>query len=187
MPRNRVSDGEFSLEAVQPGDIEPIRRWRNSQLDILRQSAPISPAQQQEYFERNIWPTMSEAHPRNILLAFRRNGDLVGYGGLVHIAWEHLRAEVSFLVETRLAQAPDSYAMLFSRFLRLLKEIAFEDLGLGRVFAETYAFRAAHIAVLESEGFRREGNLRGHVIVDGARVDSMLHGCLRDDVPEVRS
>lgn len=181
MPRARVAQGEFSLDAVQPGDIESIRQWRNAQLDILRQSAPISPAQQVDYFARCIWPTMAQAHPDNILLAYRRNGELVGYGGFVHVAWQHRRAEVSFLLDPRLAGAPESYSGLFSRFLRLLKEIAFEDLGIERLFTETYAFRAAHMAVLEGEGFLREGRLRGHVLVDGARVDSIMHGCLRGD------
>ena len=181
MPRARVAQGDFSLDAVQPADIESIRQWRNAQIDILRQSAPISMAQQVEYYASCIWPTMAEAHPGNILLAYRRKGELIGYGGLVHVAWQHRRAEVSFLLEPRLANVPESYAEHFSRFLRLLKEVAFDDLGIERLFTETYAFRAAHMAVLEGEGFRREGELRGHVIVDGVHVDSILHGCLRSE------
>ena len=186
MPRARVSHDSFSLQAVQPGDIEAIRRWRNAQLDVLRQSAPISPEQQVRYFEERIWPAKSEPRPDTILVAFREGSRLVGYGGLVYVSWEHRRAEVSFLLDDRLAARPDEYSRLFGRYLRLLKEMAFEDLGLERLFTETYAFRNAHMAVLESEGFRPEGNMRGHVVVDGVRVDSLLHGCLRSDEGAVK-
>ena len=179
MPRARVAHGAHALEAVQPGDIESIRQWRNAQLDVLRQSAAISAEQQAEYFARRIWPGKADPRPDTILLAFREGARLVGYGGLVHVSWEHRRAEVSFLLEPALAADAARYSELFSRFLRLLKDIAFNDLGIERLFTETYAFRGAHMAVLESEGFLPEGNMRGHVIVDGVRVDSLLHGCLR--------
>ena len=45
---------------------------------------------------RHIWPDMPSLQPKNLLLAYMEDDNLIGYGGLVHIAWEHLRAEVSF-------------------------------------------------------------------------------------------
>ena len=104
---------------------------------------------------------------------------MIGYGGLVHIAWEHRRAEISFLLDPARVAAPGSYAVDYANFLSLIKEIAFECLGLHRLFTETYATRTHHISVLEDSEFRHEGVLRDHVIIEGRPVDSLLHGCLK--------
>lgn len=181
MPHPTLFDGGLAIEAVQPDQIEAIRQWRNAQMNVLRQTAIISPTQQQRYFETHIWPEMTQPQPRNILLSYRENQAHIGYGGLVHIAWEHRRAEVSFLLDPIFAAQVEPYARYFSEFLQLIKRLAFDDLGLGRLFTETYASRDHHMAVLESAGFRREGVLRQHVMAEGQPVDSIMHGCLESD------
>lgn len=181
LPYATLEQDGFALRAVQPGDIEPIRQWRNAQMNVLRQEAPITPEAQEAYFARNIWPSLDEDRPANILLAFLEHGRLVGYGGLVHIAWDDLRAEISFLLAPELARDEPAYCARFAAFLPLIRESAFEGLGLHRLFAETYALRTAHIATLEQSGFRLEGRMRHHVVVDGKPTDSLIHGCLDDD------
>lgn len=181
MPRPILAAGALTIEAVQPEHIERIRQWRNEQMDVLRQTSVITAQQQQMYYMEHIWPETRAAHPRTILLAYKDQDRLVGYGGLVHVAWEHRRAEVSFLLDTALSAAGDAYSRYFSSFLQLIKRLAFGDLGLHRLFTETYATRDAHIAILESAGFRPEGVLREHVRIGGQGVDSIIHGCLNID------
>ncbi len=173
-----VCDGQLSLTAVQPEHIEAIRRCRNAQMDVLRQSAPITSEDQMAYYAASIWPDMPRPRPKNILFAYLENGNFIGYGGLVHIAWEHRRAEVSFLLEPALAQVNDTYAYYFSTFLHLIQTVAFDDLQLHRLFTETYATRSHHISVLESCGFHREGTLKDHVRIQDQPVDSLIHGCV---------
>ncbi|MEQ9606155.1 MAG: GNAT family N-acetyltransferase [Kiloniellaceae bacterium] len=181
MPRAEIAAGRYAVRAVEPPHIEAIRQWRNAQIDVLRQAQPISPQQQTAYYAREIWPDKAVPEPRNILLLYLEDGRPIGYGGLVHIAWEHRRAEVSFLLDPAVARADAELAALFAQFLALMKTLAFEDLGLARLHTETYALRLVHIATLEACGFRREGCLRGHVWIDGRPVDSLLHGCLAAD------
>ena len=181
MPRPRLEQGGLAVEAVRPSDIESIRRWRNAQLRVLRQSARISPSEQAAYYRKNVWPDMRSRKPLNILLRYLDKRGLVGYGGLVHIAWEHRRAEVSFLLRTDLANTPDECSRYFPGFLDLVKALAFADLGLNRLHTETYAIRKRHIAALEQAGFRREGILRKHIWIDNKPIDSMVHGCLRSN------
>jgi len=181
LPHPRVEQGGYWVETVQPGDIQAIRAWRNAQLDILRQPAPISPEQQEAYFAAHIWPTVDAAQPANILLSLHEAERLVGYGGLVHIAWEHQRAEISFLLDPQAAVPVETYARHFTAFLGLMKLLAFSELGFERLFTETYALRTDHIAVLEAVGFRREGVLRRHVRINGRGVDALIHGCLKND------
>ena len=168
----------YSIRSVQPDDIESIRQWRNSQMSILRQQHLVSATEQVKYYEENIWPTLTEPQPKNILLAYLLNDKLIGYGGLVHIDWECFRAEVSFLLNPLRTCNAISYAFDFSVFLRLIKTIAFKDLKLHKLHGETYANRTTHINVLESAGFELEGRMRQHVSVDGTLVDSLIHGCL---------
>lgn len=178
MPRPELRRDAFSVRAVAPEHIEAIRLWRNAQMDVLRQVAPISPAQQEAYYAAHVWPAMALDEPQNILLTFFEGEQAIGYGGLVHMAWEHRRAEVSFLLDPALASAPETYARYFSAFLDLIKEFAFDDLGFHRLFTETYAMRAHHISVLEANGFRLEGVLKHHVMIGGRPVDSLIHGCI---------
>ena len=178
LPQEKITIGNYSIETVQDADIESIRCWRNSQMDVLRQSKSISEEEQIKYYQNVIWPSMNEPNPKTILLRYLLDEKLIGYGGLVNIAWEHRRAEVSFLLNPSLAAEMDTYANCYSNFLSLLKELSFEDLGFKRLFTETYAIRKHHISILESNGFRVEGVLKNHIYIDDDPVDSIIHGFL---------
>lgn len=187
MPRPRLEAGPLWIEAVQPGDIESIRRWRNAQIDILRQKSELSPEQQASYYAKHIWPAMAETQPANILVSYHEGSRLIGYGGLVHIAWEHARAEVSFLLDPALMASSAFYAPYIHAFLDLMKRLAFIDLGFSRLVTEAYAIRTDIIALLEQSGFVREGVLRRHVIIDGRPVDALMHGFIKDETSIVLS
>jgi RimJ/RimL family protein N-acetyltransferase len=174
-------DGDYAVVAVQPEHIESIRHWRNNQLDVLRQVSPISQQQQIQYYTKNIWPSMEELQPTSILLSYLYENRPIGYGGLVHIAWQDLRAEVSFLLDPVRVGISSIYGTDFRCFLKLIKRLAFDDLGLQRLFTETYNIRQLHISTLEQSGFIREGVMRRHVRISGVPVDSIIHGCLKND------
>ena len=178
MPREVLRHGRYSVTAVRTDHIEDIRRWRNAQMDVLRQPAPISPDAQEAYFASKIWPHKDSLQPGNILLSYSEDDVAIGYGGLVHIAWEHRRAEVSFLLGGDSEYDVDRRDLLFSSFLGLIQGLAFLDLGLERLWTETYAHRTGHIDTLERCGFRQEGVLRSHVHIAGAPTDAIVHGCL---------
>jgi RimJ/RimL family protein N-acetyltransferase len=181
MPRPRLQDRELTLRAVQPADIEAIRQWRNDQMDVLRQSSLITPEDQQRYFAAQVWPQKNVLHPEQILLAIEMNGKLIGYGGLVHISWRDLRAEVSFLLAPSIECDRPMRSVIFAKFLRLLQELAFIDLSLIRIWTETYSNREEHIQTLESVGFQLEGRLRNHIALNNVFLDSLIHGSLSNN------
>jgi len=183
MPRPALARGPYRIEAVQPAHIELIRVWRNRQMDVLRQSAVISEADQVRYYERHIWPTMSLPEPDNILVGYTEDGRLVGYGGLVHIAWAARSAEVSFLLDPALLPDATIYRRYHLGFLELIKRLAFEDLGMLALTTETYAHRRAHIGNLEAAGFRRVEVVADAVVIDGVATDSIMHRCSRSEGP----
>lgn len=170
--------GRYKISPVSPSHIESIRCWRNDQMDVLRQAEIISSEHQCDYFSKNIWPTMEHNQPSNILVGFLYDEILIGYGGLVHIAWEHRRAEISFLLETSRSLHESTYAKDFNVFLQLIQSMAFEDLDLHRLFAETYSNRYQHIKILEEAGFKLEGILHQHVLIKGIYLNSLIHGLI---------
>ena len=173
-----LSEGEYSLSAIQPSHIERIRQWRNAQMDILRQTKTISSTEQRDYFTNHIWPSMILPTPPNILLSYFYKGKLIGYGGLVHISWRDLRAEVSFLLEPTRSKDQKIYTANFSHYLNLIKRLAFNQLGFHRLFTETFDTRPQHIFTLEKSGFKQEGVMKDHIIINGEYTNSILHGCL---------
>jgi RimJ/RimL family protein N-acetyltransferase len=179
MPQPTISDGNILLRAVEPDDIESIRQWRNQQMDVLRQSKMITQEEQQEYFRKYVWPEKKHDQPKQVLLAIERSGRLIGYGGLVYISWPDQRAEVSFLLEPSRGETSKTYASDLSQFLHLLTRLAFGDLNLHRIWTETFNIRPLHIATLEASGFILEGVMRDHVQINGCKVNSVIHGCLR--------
>jgi RimJ/RimL family protein N-acetyltransferase/SAM-dependent methyltransferase len=163
---------------LRRADIEPLRRFRNAQMDVLRQSAPISAPEQERWFDEVVaWAQRAPRPPMMLVSILDGDDRFIGYGGLTNLDWDARRAEVSFLVDPARAADPGVYAHDFTTFLRFIADWAFGDLALNRLFTETFEFREAHIALLEQAGFRPEGRMRQHV----ATGDSVLHGLLASD------
>jgi RimJ/RimL family protein N-acetyltransferase len=178
LPRSEISDGVITLRPLVPGDIEKIRLWRNAQMDVLRQARPISTQEQVSYFEQHVWPEKGSSQPSQILLGIELSNKLIGYGGLVNLHWADQRAEISFLLSDEIEVQSALRAEIFTRFLLLIQELSFMSLGLQRIWTETYSFRKAHIKTLEASGFVLEGCMRKHVIINGERIDSLIHGVI---------
>jgi len=181
LPQKTYQNGDYILEAVQPEQIEKIRQWRNDQMDILRQSKPISKEEQIQYYENYVWPEMDKNKPDKILFSLKSNGELIGYGGLVNISWEHLRGEMSFLLDSSRANNKGTYHSDMSSFIYLNKEICLNQLAFNRLFTETFEFRHTHIDILKENGFILEGRMRQHIKFNNKYSDSLIHSIVRHD------
>jgi RimJ/RimL family protein N-acetyltransferase len=177
-----VHRDSYRYVPLRRGDIVPLRGFRNAQIDVLRQREPITPAQQERWFTDVVEPAHRASRPPMLLVSILdREEQFIGYGGLTNLDWDARRAEVSFLVAPERAADPDLYRRDLQAFLGFLGDWAFGQLGLNRLFTETYAFRAAHIAILEQAGFTGEGRLREHVAVRGRLTDSIIHGLIASE------
>jgi RimJ/RimL family protein N-acetyltransferase len=171
--------GDYAVRPIAPEDMEPIRRWRNAQLPVLRQKEPISATDQERYFEAAVWPTFADPAPPQVLVTLLHGDEAIGYGGLTNLDWQARRAELSFLVSPERAADPDCYERDFRAFLELVVDgVAFADLGLHRVYSEIHDIRPHHVSILEDHGFVLEGRLRDHVRIDERFVDSLMYGYL---------
>ena len=181
LPNPILHHGSLEASSVQPSHVEPIRKWRNAQIDALRQSHPIMKGRQETYFANHVWPEKASGTPSKILLALEEDGKLIGYGGLVHINWDYRRAEISFLLDPECSANDLESAPIFTKFLHMMEKLAFTDLRLTRLMTETYTQRTPFIDALDAYGFHREGQLRSHVLLKNEPMDAILHGLLSTD------
>lgn len=166
----------YQLIAIRKEDMEPIRVFRNAQIDVLRQRHPISKEDQERYYTSHVLPLFSEEFPSQILWSFLLEEKLIGYGGLTYIDWENKRAELSFLVDPEIAVNVHEYQKAMTAFLLLLLPIAFQNLSLHKILSETFEFRESTRHVLEELGFKKEGVLRDHIFKKGRYYDSIMYG-----------
>jgi RimJ/RimL family protein N-acetyltransferase len=177
---NELASNEYAIVPLREIDIFEVKQWRNDQIDVLRQNTVLTDRDQKEYYDRCVVPGFSETKPTIILFSYLEHNMCIGYGGLTNIDWENKRAELSFLVQTDRARNVQQYRKDFSHFLRLLKQVAFNELRFNRIFTETFDVRANHVLILEENGFVLEGRLKQHMLIRGRFVDSLIHGCLRE-------
>jgi len=175
------SKNSYLIESIRMEDALPIMRWRNAQMDALRQKEPLSKDEQLSYFKKRVEQVFPSPSPDQILVRFTHKNKLIGYGGLVHIEWEDKRAEVSFLLETEIANDTEQYETHFRHFLGLLKELSFKHLNFHKITTESFAHRKNHVKIIESCGFTRDGVLRDQTQVDGQWVNAVVSSCLQSE------
>jgi len=181
---NRFVNFGYSIIPIRERDMESIRRWRNAQMDILRQKSKLTNADQKKYFNKIVKTLFQEENPKQLLFSFLKNSKLIGYGGLVNISWPDKRAEMSFLVDNKRVIDNNQYKKDMNNFIKLIKQVCFKELKLNRLFTETYAFREFHISILQDAGFKEEGRMRQHILVNGRFYDSILHSILKSEYYE---
>jgi RimJ/RimL family protein N-acetyltransferase len=103
-----------------------------------------------------------------------REGSPIGCCDLSEIDRHHARAEVGFLFGR--ADWGQGFA---TEAMTAIRDHAFGELGLERLWARFHAGNEKSRALLERLGFTYEGTLRGHVLREGVRRDCILYGRLR--------
>jgi hypothetical protein len=177
---NFLNDNHFEIKPISIDDIEQIRIWRNKQINVLRQKKIITPSEQRTYFNNVLLPNFFQDYPSQILFSYFKDKILIGYGGLVHISWEDKRSEMSFLLNPELVEVENIYEQYFSKFIGFMKEVNFSILDFHKLFTETYSNRFFHISILEKSGFKLEGILHDHIIIDKKYFNSLIHSIIKN-------
>ncbi len=165
----------YALVPIRMQDADLIRKWRNEQIEFLRQEKTISNEEQKSYFKKVIKHSFDQTEPELILFSFLEKSKLIGYGGFVNIDWENKISEISFLIETKRSKNELVYEKDFSIFLSFLKKIACNELKFNGLFAETYNIRPNHIRILEKNRFKKSKRKNNVKIIEGKLVDVLFH------------
>ncbi|PIN76962.1 hypothetical protein COV17_00215 [Candidatus Woesearchaeota archaeon CG10_big_fil_rev_8_21_14_0_10_36_11] len=176
MKEKIITSRNCYLSSLEYSDLEFIKKWRNEQIDIIRQSKPLTSQNQEEYWER-----IANSTTEILFAILDLAGTFIGYCGFTNICSLSSRAELSFLLDTEIQEGSEKYLHIFEDVLRMLLEYGFERLNFNRLFSETHCFRERHLMVLEKVGFVKEGVLRNHVYKKNKFHDSIIHSVLREE------
>lgn len=172
--------GDYSIVPLRYEDRFLIMKWRNEQIYHLRQARPLTEEDQQRYFDNVVSKLYDNPKPDQILFSYLEKGVCIGYGGLVHINWNDRNAEISFIMDTQLES--EHFQKHWSNWLTMLKEVAFDDLGLHKIYTYAFDLRPHLYTVLEANGFTREATLKEHCLFQGEFKDVVIHSIWNNNV-----
>lgn len=170
--------GDYSIVPLRYEDRFSIMKWRNEQIYHLRQSRPLTEEDQQRYFDNVVCKLYDNPKPDQILFSYLEKGDCIGYGGLVHINWIDNNGEISFIMDTQLEA--EHFAEHWSNYLTMLKNVAFDDLGLHKIYTYAFDLRPHLYTMLETNGYKREATLKEHCLYNGEYKDVVIHSLWND-------
>jgi len=171
----RIKINEYFLKSIDEYSIEEIRKWRNKQINILRQNIQLTKEDQKQYFQNKIKKEINNNKPNQIILLFCFKKDILGYGGITNIKWNTKRCELSFLLDNKYANKKNDSEYYFPIFLQLIKKLAFNVLKLNIIWSETYSIRPNYIRQLELNSFENVGIIKNNVKINNKIFDTYFH------------
>lgn len=172
------TEGEYSLVPIRFEDRFDIMKWRNEQIYHLRQDKPLTIEDQDSYFNNVVAKLFNQEKPNQILFSFLKNEKCIGYGGLVHINWIDLNAEISFIMETSLEK--ENFEFLWITYLELIKKIAFQEIGLHKIYTYAFDLRPKLYDALSQAGFKHEATLKEHCRFNGEYKNVLIHSKINE-------
>ena len=169
------SINDYTLIPIRDEDKYDILKWRNEQIDILRQSNPLTEEQQNLYFKTVVSQLFEQEQPTQILWSLLLKGKLIGYGGLVHIDWENKTAEISFLTETQRNKDVNIFIEDWVNYLSLIKQLADIYLNFNSIFTYAYDIRPNLYVALEKSGFKETKRIKDFIEINNELKDVVIH------------
>ena len=163
----------YEIVPIRFQDRYLIMKWRNEQLYHLRQHKPITSEEQDFYFKNVIENLFAEESPKQILFSYLSDNICIGYGGLVHINWIDKNAEISFLINTDLEIS--AFDIHWGNFLNMIEKVAFDELGLHKIFVYAFDLRPHLYSVLESNKYYFEALLKEHSFYNNKFINVIIH------------
>lgn len=170
--------GDYSIVPLRYEDRFSIMKWRNEQIYHLRQTRPLTEDDQQHYFDNVVSKLYGNSKPDQILFSYLKSGTCIGYGGLVHINWIDRNGEISFIMDTQLES--EQFELHWRNWLMMLKDVAFDDLGLHKIYTYAFDLRPHLYTMLEANGYKREATLKDHCLFNGEYKDVVIHSLWND-------
>jgi RimJ/RimL family protein N-acetyltransferase len=173
LKKNRYYLSEFSLLPIRFDDRFQIMKWRNEQMYHLRQNKLLTEKEQEGYFLDVVCKLYDQEKPDQLLFSFFEGSHFIGYGGLVHINWNDANAEISFIMDTVLEST--RFEELWITYLSIIEEIAFEEIGLHKIYTYAFDLRPKLYLALTQAGFFEEARLREHAVFKNSMIDVIIH------------
>lgn len=173
LAKNIFSQERYTITPIRYEDRFKIMKWRNEQMYHLRQNSLLTEEDQEYYFQNVVANLFEQDNPDQILFSYLKDKECIGYGGLVHINWNDKNAEISFLMNTQLEE--DHFEEHWNTYLKLIQEVAFQELKLHKLHTYAFDLRSEIYKVLENAGFTKEAVLKEHCLYNNKFIDIIIH------------
>ncbi|QIH31565.1 GNAT family N-acetyltransferase [Sphingobacterium sp. DR205] len=173
LKENVYIEGDFRLIPIRFEDRTIIMKWRNEQVYHLRQVGFLTESDQERYFVDVVRPLFYHDKPSQYLFSYLKGDICIGYGGLVHINRTDNHSEISFIMNTELENSEFEYH--WCTFLRLIQRVAFDEIGLHKIFTYAYNLRPRLYRALLETKFVHEATLKQHCKLDNNYIDVLIH------------
>ena len=174
--KNRFIYKDYKIVPIRYEDSLDIMKWRNEQMYHLRQDKLLTEKSQDDYYNGTVDKLFDQEKPNQILFSYLKNGNCIGYGGLVHINWIDKNAEISFIMNTDLEE--DHFHFHWSTYLKMIESLAFEELGFHKLYVYAFDLRPHLYEVLLSSGYFRDATLKQHCYFNDKFIDVVIHSKL---------
>lgn len=176
----RKRSRRVALREFERNDLDAVQSWTGDP-DVVRH-IPLGPTTRSEArgYLRQL-RREARARPRRVYtlgVVDRADDTLVGSVGLTVDSLHHRRAELGYVL--RRERWGRGLAVEASR---LMLDLAFDELGLHRVWAICDVGNPASARVLEKLGMIREGRLRADLRIGDEFRDAWLYAILDEDRP----
>lgn len=173
LKNNSFETDGYSIVPIRFEDRFIIMQWRNEQMYHLRQNSLLTIEDQENYFSNVIAGLYEQEKPNQILFSYLKDGECIGYGGLVHINWLDKNAEISFIIDTDLEKI--EFQKHWGIYLDLIEQVAFKELQLHKIYTFAFDLRPQLYSVLESNNYSREAVLKEHCFFENKFIDVIIH------------
>jgi RimJ/RimL family protein N-acetyltransferase len=172
--KNQIfQNDQFKIVPIRDMDQLDIMKWRNEQIYHLRQNKAITEADQKKYFSNVVTDLFQQEKPQQILFSYLEGDKCIGYGGLVHINWVDLNAEISFIMNTELEQ--QNFSFHWTNYLNLIEKVAFQELNLHKIYVYAFDLRPYLYDVLVQNDFVKEAELKEHCNFNQKFISVIIH------------
>ena len=161
----------IELHAIEESDLKQLQEWRNDPeiRQYFREYRELSIAQQRIWYQEKV---INDPDTLMYTMRISTSGEMIGCCGFNHVNWIHRRGEISLYVGKSSAYIDsEGYA---ADGISLLLDYGFSQLGLMRIWTETYSFDEKKRALLTSLGFQEDGILRNNYYLSGKWWDSIV-------------
>lgn len=178
--KQNFSKDIFRIVPIRYEDRLEIMKWRNEQIHHLRQPAPLTIENQENYFKNIVAQLFIEESPSQLLFSYLKDNFCIGYGGLVHINWIDKNAEISFIVNTELEK--EYFEFHWNTYLELIEELAFSELNLHKIYTYAFDIRPHLYSVVEKAGYIKEAILKDHCLFEGEYKNVIIHSKINNNI-----
>ncbi len=164
---------QFRLVPIRIQDRWDIMKWRNEQIYHLRQNKPLTPEDQDYYFNHIVSKLFDQEQPGQLLFSFLEGEICIGYGGLVHINWIDRNAEISFIMNTELESV--HFEKYWVEYLSMIEQVAFDVLGFHKIYTYAFDLRPHLYKIFENSAYILDARLAKHCFFDNKFIDVVIH------------